>query len=284
MKNLVSIDTTGLIDWYDSVVCNKTDAKAKANLEALRTIVNSRYEHYVEHFDHAKLVFIKDSKFKKNEPDLLSCYKSEGTKLSELKALIRNKQDKYAKLLCQYCGMGKPKSIDHYVPISEYPEYAVLAINLIPCCKDCNEKKKSYWKESGTRGIINFYLDNIPSRQFLFAKVCFRNNVPHLIFTIRNEGNYIDKALFDTISKHFKRLELIQLYEDESCTELDEIIRLINTYNPSNSDTKQKLLHDAKQLQLQFGTNYWRAIVRLALADSTQFINYLKTIPKPIDE
>ena len=176
MKNLKNIALDTLIEWYDKIVDLKSDENAKVVLLGLKAKVSNWYEHYIEHFSREKIIAISDSLFSKNHPQLVSCYKSEGKTLSILKKNIRDLQEVGIKGTCQYCGVGKPKSMDHFLPISDYPEFAVLAINLIPCFKDCKEKKKAYWKEEGTRGIINLYLDNIPYEQFLFGEVHFNQN------------------------------------------------------------------------------------------------------------
>lgn len=277
MKNLKNIPVDNLIEWYHNIVELKTDEGAKVMLLGLTAQVDNRYEHYIERFTKEDIITISDSLFPKNHPQLLSCYKSEGSTLSSLKKEIRDLQDIGIKGTCQYCGIGKPKSMDHFLPISEYPEFAVLAINLIPCCKDCNEKKKSYWKEEGMRGIINFYIDNIPNAQFLFGEVHFNSNIPCVKFDLKNEEEIIDTDFYEIIKRHFKRLELLKLYNAEANDELDEMIRNFTTYikNPDFETLKGDLIKDANQLQIQFGINYWRAIMRIALASSDEFLNYI---------
>lgn len=156
--------------------------------------------------------------------------------MSELKILIRNAQLGTSKVTCQYCCIGKARSIDHFLPISEYPEFSVLSNNLIPCCKDCNEKKKSYWKEGSDRGIINFYLDNISDQQFLYSKVSFNGSTPYIEFEIHNKAKSIDKYLFGVIEKKFTRLDLIQKYNEESTEELSELVENICLYSKKPSE------------------------------------------------
>ena len=276
MKQLNSISTENLINWFDDIVHFKTDLVARTVLLGLRIDINNRYTHYIDRFSAEDLITITDSVYEKNHSQLLSCYKSEGNTLVQLKKTIRDLQDVGLRGTCQYCGVGKPNSMDHYLPISDYPEFSVLGINLIPCCKECNEKKKSFWK-TNTRGIINFYLDVIPNSQFLFGTVHFTQNIPCIKYEIRNDNNIIDLDFFEIIKKHFSRLELIKLYDEESTDELDEIIRLLSIYisNPEPISLKAKLLEDATELQVKFGTNYWRAIMRVSLAKSDEFLNYI---------
>ena len=51
---------------------------------------------------------------------------------------------KYSK--CPFCGVGIVSTLDHYLPKTKYPTYALTPVNLIACCADCNKNKKSFEK------------------------------------------------------------------------------------------------------------------------------------------
>lgn len=277
MKNLNNISTDSLIDWYTTIVENKAPSDVKDYLEQITDEIENRFNEYINKFSSIDLISIEDSEYPQNHPGLVSCYKSEGNTLKLLKKTIKDNQDNDLKGLCQYCGILKPKTYDHYLPISIYPEFSALAINLIPCCKDCNGKKKNYWKENGNRGIINFYIDNIPNSQFLFGNVVFVTDIPHVQYHLRNPNNNINPSFYNIVLKHYSRLELFELYKEESTEELSEIIRIFKIYleNASLESLRSNLMTDALQLQSQFGINYWRAVLRLTLAESDIFLNYL---------
>lgn len=277
MKKLKNISTNNLINWYSDIVSNKHDSDIKTNLEEISDDIENRFNEYVNKFSANQLINIDDSQYIENHPGLVSCYKSEGDVLKLLKKEIKDNQDDDLKGVCQYCGILKPKTFDHYLPISKYPEFSALAINLVPCCKDCNGKKHNYWKENLERGIINFYIDNIPNSQFLFGNVIFISGIPHVEYQLLNPNNIINSFFFDIATKHYKRLELLQLFKDTSTDELGEMIRMFKIYvaNPTVEDLRQKLNTDASQLQLQFGLNYWKAVMRLTLSQSEPFLNYL---------
>lgn len=42
---------------------------------------------------------------------------------------------------CPYCRFGHAETLDHFLPKSRYPSYAVLPNNLIPACMHCNKGK-----------------------------------------------------------------------------------------------------------------------------------------------
>lgn len=273
MKNLnfLSID---YFKTYSDIVVSKSESEFLQE-KAIITNVKARYEEYVENFTDGKLIEIKDSIHEKNHPQLISCYKSKTIKVYELLAQIRDAQTLEAKSKCQYCGINKPKTIDHYLPISLYPEFAILAINLLPCCNECNKKKDNYWKENGLRGIINFYVDNIPDGQFLHGKITYRNNLP--VFDLNFDFTKVTDEFANIATAHYERLELFSRYEEESAEEISEISRQLRIYSKAKkkAEIKDLLKYDSDDLKVSYGQNYWKAILRSALACSDKFIDDL---------
>jgi len=51
----------------------------------------------------------------------------------QIKALVGNR--------CPRCGGSRPGTLDHHLPKSDYPEFAVYPKNLLACCQECNGKK-----------------------------------------------------------------------------------------------------------------------------------------------
>ena len=118
MKKLKNISTNNLINWYSDIVSNKHDSDIKTNLEEISDDIENRFNEYVNKFSANQLINIDDSQYIENHPGLVSCYKSEGDVLKLLKKEIKDNQDDDLKGVCQYCGILKPKTFDHYLPIS----------------------------------------------------------------------------------------------------------------------------------------------------------------------
>jgi 5-methylcytosine-specific restriction endonuclease McrA len=72
---------------------------------------------------------------------------------------------------CPFCNERDASTLDHYLPKSIFPEFAILPINLIPCCKDCNHEKGEHKADSETKQLIHPYYDDIDSQQWLYASV-----------------------------------------------------------------------------------------------------------------
>ncbi len=276
MKNLTYLEIE-YFKWYRDIVYVKNDAECLLQAESLNA-VEKRYKEYIQNFDSNNLLKIAESHFDKNHPELTGCYKSKTKKVSELLALIREAQTTETKSKCQYCGINKPRTIDHYLPISLYPEFAVLAINLLPCCNECNKKKDNYWKAGSFRGILNFYVDNIPDTQFLYGEVIMENELP--VIELKFDFTFVSQDISKIIKAHYKRLDLFKRYEEESADEISEITRQLKIYvaDLTKVGIKNLLSKDAQDLKSIYGKNYWKAILREALSNSDSFLNQYETI------
>ena len=265
MKNLKPPTDIDHDSSFEGIINAKKDPSLVANLNLKKAKVLSRYIEYKKEFYSNSLIKIADSTFTKGDSELLSCYLSGGVKIAAIKKAIKDLQSKFGNEKCMYCQIKDPDSFDHYLPKDIYPEFCALAINLIPCCVTCNKKKDVYWKESGEIGIINFYLDKIPSKQFLFVKISFAKNnytTPIISFELSNV-NGINPASFKIFKKHFKKLELLERYNQKSDTEISELKRTLNSFGKTSSVSKnmQDTLDYSIQLKKDFGLNYWKAIL-----------------------
>lgn len=78
-----------------------------------------------------------------------------------------------AKEKCPFCGgIGTPRNLDHFLPKAFFPQFAVMPLNLVPACRDCNMDGKA----DGVVAVaeeqpIQPYLDDQKffSEQWIFA-------------------------------------------------------------------------------------------------------------------
>jgi len=265
---------------FADIIDAKRDAIVKADLQTKKSTVLEKYVEYELHFNNQTIANITPSAFSQGDKNLLACYLSGGTKIAELKKHIKLLQDKYANEKCMYCRIKDPDSYDHFLPKEDYPEFCALGLNLIPCCTTCNKKKDRYWRESGKTGIINFYLDDLPSKQFLFADISLADPAtPSITFKIDNR-NKITASIFEIIKKHFKRLELLVRYKDKSDTAISELERTLTTFGKklTVADEVIATLEYAQQLSLDYGVNYWKAVL---YEEITKHLIFFETRKKP---
>lgn len=278
MKNLnPPIDLDHHLE-IDNIIAAKTKKIVKDELEILKPHIHDRFKKYIAEFDSNNLISIPDSVHVGNK-SLISCYSSGGVKIAAIKKAITDLQDEFSNEKCMYCQIKEADSFDHYLPKDSYPEYSALALNLLPCCITCNMKKDEYWKEFGEIEIINFYLNSLPNVQFLFVNINSnsQDRTPLVSFEIKNVS-HIDSDLFKIIQKHYKRLELIDRYNECGRKEISECRRTLKSYgkNSSIEDNMKSNMEYAIQLKNDFGENYWKSVFYEEISKHEEIIIQLK--------
>ena len=113
-------------------------------LIGIQNRVLTTYNRYLYNFDD--LQNSQGSEFDELETEekkyLNLCYSSQTKTFEEKRGEIFSNQSKQLIAFCPYCLLNKPNTLDHYLGKTEYPEYSILIKNLVPCCYDCNQKKK----------------------------------------------------------------------------------------------------------------------------------------------
>src|SRR5690606_34072146 len=67
---------------------------------------------------------------------------------------------------CPLCGHRQVATLDHYLPKSEFPAFAVLPLNLIPACRDCNSAKLARVVLSANEQTLHPYYDDVDGEQW----------------------------------------------------------------------------------------------------------------------
>ena len=125
-------------------------------------------------------------------------------------------------LRCPLCGLNYVYDLDHYMPKSIYPQYAVHPQNLIPICHRCNNKKLEKWVDhQNKRVIFNAYFDIITFECPLICNIIIQDNLPLAIVSIStihnspiidimiNTINILDlKVIYDQVVNERLRLEI----------------------------------------------------------------------------
>lgn len=259
-------------DIYTQVVKNCRDESKKEKLEAIKSVVFERYSHYED--NSKELKHISQSPISQDdEKDYLKSNYSrnkDGYLEGEVVSAILKAQSPQLRNTCPYCGIDKPRTIDHYLPQSLFPEYAIYPSNLIPCCGYCNSKKGKRWIHEGDRMFINFYFDELPY-ETIFLEVEFNylldDEVPKISFNLTQES--IDKDQFKLIESHYSRLELKNEYAAESDEEISNIRQLI-VDSPETSLLTHiaNLKRNLKVFEKKYGVNYWKSALYRGIINS----------------
>jgi hypothetical protein len=210
------------------------------------------------------------------ETALLHCYTTEVAALTELKRLIRGAQPKSVRSICPYCGIGGPHQFDHYLPKSRFPELAVHAYNLIPCCGPCNGLKSETWLVTGSRAFINFYIDSLPTSAVVHTEISWRTyrgeQLPTISFQlVRPAGFRRDR--FVLIESHFERLNLLERYREEASTVFDEFRDNAMTRDATSVTRLRRFLqHYIDKRTVTLGPLNWKLSLYQALLAHRPFL------------
>ncbi|MBQ9274405.1 MAG: hypothetical protein IJ228_06275 [Succinivibrio sp.] len=127
--------------------------------------------------------------------------------------------------LCAYCGDKEAGTLDHYLPqrgVYAYPEFAVSLINLIPCCHDCNQLKKSQVQSADAHQIFHPYYDDPPTAPWLKCTVEAFEPERDLIAVHFALTETLDRDVYTLLEKHCRTFKLLSRYEESAIRECNE--------------------------------------------------------------
>lgn len=260
----------------------KAIANAKRGLRKTRLLnvwsdIEKRYDEYarlapnLEQLAQCSLSLIR-------QRDCRHCYDVPTAPLSSLLKQVGAIVPANQSILCQYCLIGELDTIDHYVPKSIFPEFSVLPRNLVPSCPKCNRLKKDIWLQNGERAIFNLYYDNIPNDNYLHATVTFpyaktRANVS---FKLMRPAGWPD-AMFNKVLRHFACLKLIERYDVAGAEYVSEAVAAVKAMDDQSSDwVSNHFRRNAANLSMLYGSNYWKSILAVALANNNDFLAFIR--------
>ncbi|MBN8979211.1 MULTISPECIES: hypothetical protein [Nitrobacteraceae] len=172
---------------------------------------------------------------------------------------------------CPLCGARDVKTLDHYLPQSGYPEFAVFPANLVPSCSDCNKVKQEHAPRAHAEQTFHPYFDDWSSHRILRATIGITNTV-QVSFSIDPVAG-VPAARIARARRHFELFELGSLYAGSAAVELVECKDTFRRNFTGGADIlRSELKHTARSRQ-RGNLNAWRAALYWGLAASDEFCN-----------
>lgn len=283
MINLKSYKSKDPFDVYKEAVNRKQDEVGKSVLKTIENDMSTCYEEYKSHHTDNTLEVHSPSAVVNDKKDLLlSLYGSKTKVIKDFRSEYFRFNPSTYNNLCPYCAISESNTTEHILPKEMFPEYAINMLNLIPACSNCNSLKgERYLDERGNRFTINFYTDNLPVIQFLFADISLNGQDLCVKYRLENPGNQIESSLFALICRHYDRYNLIERYVIKAIAYLPEIIH--DFISEEIADEKEFDKYSSKYLrkclldQVSYGHNHWRIVLRLGVINSPDFKKYFFT-------
>ncbi|MFG1768320.1 HNH endonuclease [Nocardia salmonicida] len=185
---------------------------------------------------------------------------------------------------CPLCERAQVCALDHFLPKSEFPEYSILADNLIPVCERCNRLKGDECDRTDGLLMFHAYFDEFPDIELLLADIDVDNTVS--IRYSLHRSDRIDDFTFERVEKQFEILGLFDFYQMEAIAELTDQIDLYDeTYTCLGHLGLQSTLSALARGAERRGVNHWKAVLYRALSRNSEFCSggYRKLLATPIN-
>lgn len=237
---------------------------------ALDTIL-ARYSEYAT--NAAELSAINPSTF--GGPladDCRSLYLNGTDELAALKKAILDNQSALTRSVCQYCGIGEPRTFDHYASKGRFSEFSMYSLNLIPCCGTCNLDKGEGWTEKGYRHFVNFYYDTFIQHVLLHAELIFQPNGEFAVVFSLQSCPEVTANQLAIIASHYSDLGLFQRYAQRATGVISEVRKSLPRLDMRIGQINDWLRIEADSKAQVYGSNYWEAAVYHRLSTSSRFI------------
>lgn len=127
--------------------------------------------------------------------------------------------------ICPICGIRQVKTLDHYLPKSQFPTLSVTPNNLIPACLECNVDKKDEVSLDSKNVPVHLYFDSIPDDKFLHVTVMDNLEVLYYISC----PNVEDEGLKARLEKHLDFYKLHELYSSHAASEIADKLHMWKT-------------------------------------------------------
>lgn len=121
---------------------------------------------------------------------------------------------------CAYCACGVSYTLDHVLPKTNihFPDFSVLPINLVPCCRDCNTEKDTWVPTCSGDSIIHPYFENFTQIEFLKVVIEIEPALP-VTFKYEIDPTKVDFARFNTQFENLKLGNKFSLHASSEFTE-----------------------------------------------------------------
>lgn len=166
---------------------------------------------------------------------------------------------------CPLCGFGQVSTLDHFMPKSFYPYFAVLPLNLVPVCADCNKKKVARMlRGCGQSSHPYFEEPQIETETWLYAEVV-ETSPATAKFSVLTPVAWPEK-LSQRIKNHFADLELASRFAIEAACEIASLSNSLEHFGTGKDIGIH--LRETAALEREHHKNTWKHALYEGLSQS----------------
>ncbi len=168
---------------------------------------------------------------------------------------------------CPFCDHRDVSTLDHILPKTLFPVFAVTPLNLVGSCKDCNKAKSTQSPEIAATAVLHPYFDDVSDQTWLRARV-IEADVCAVTFRVKHRDEWCDEKNA-RLKAQFKTLGLNRLYSNQAAREMSGIREsLIRKFEAGGEDVVRRELTDQWRSRQADRRNSWQTALYRALSRS----------------
>lgn len=177
--------------------------------------------------------------------------------------------------VCPLCGAGVAVTLDHFLPKSAFPQFAVLPVNLVPACRDCNTGKLTAFAVNAGEQTLHPYFDHVPYVIDRWLKAEVVNSKPVVLRFYTSAPDHWSEENRLRIEAHFRAFKLGHKYAVLAASDLSSLIGLLENYiGDGGIDEVRRFLMSCATSESRIHLNSWRSAMFSALSESAWFCEH----------
>lgn len=213
---------------------------------------------------------------KVSKEDMTWLYEHKFVAQADVRAMYYDKIFVSTNGICPVCCLGQVGNLDHYLPKSLYPTYAVTPYNLIPICRDCNYTKNDRNFDKISDATLHPYYDNADDIIWLKAKLIIKDGGLVASYFVDENICTENKLLLQRCVIHFKIYKLNNRFAIEAAREISEKQRRwkTNLEKWGKEEFLNSINEEIADLEIMH-KNSWKAALYRALAEDATILNLI---------
>jgi hypothetical protein len=171
---------------------------------------------------------------------------------------------------CPFCDQRYVSTLDHFLPKALYPALAVMPVNLVGACFECNRAKPTVVPTSRETVVLHPYFDDITREHWLTAQV-LQQTPCAVLFRVVPPRTW-DAVTTARVNYQFNLLGLPALYSNEAAREITNIRHNLQLhFDAGGADTvRDELLRQWRSRRAN-RLNSWQTATYEALSHDAWF-------------
>ena len=260
------------------IICNCADSlrdnKKKTCIKSAADDIAQKSEEYDNLAQMKLLVQISENDIVADgilKKDFLYLYDEKFVKHKDVRPKYYDKIMVLTNGICPFCDLGHVGNLEHYLPKSLFPTYALTPCNLIPICRDCNYVKREESFDSYEEAPFHPYYDE--SDDVIWLKACLQLEEDGIVASYYIDSSLSNKRIIDKYTNHMQIYKLYNKYAIEAAREIsDNIIMWKNGLQKWGEEIFMEYISDIIESLECTQNNSWKLALYRALLENLNIL------------